>query len=149
MNTGIMKFHWGTGIAIGITLFAAFILTLVVKSFSVKPDMVAKDYYAYDLAYQSHYDKAANAAALKEKVKVNTAAGSTWLQFPSDQQVEQVTLKMYRPDNSNLDFSLNTLPDASGKLVIPEQQLISGRWDIQVEWKAAGKEYFQELQYSK
>lgn len=149
MNTGIMKFHWGTGIAIGITLFAAFILTLVVKSFSVKPDMVAKDYYAYDLTYQSHYDKASNAAALKEKVKVNAANGSTWLQFPSDQKIEKVALKLYRPDNSSIDFAMTTLPDAAGKLSLPEDKLIPGRWDIQVEWTAAGKEYFQELQYQK
>lgn len=141
-----MKFHWGTGIAIGITLFAAFILTLVIKSFSVKPDMVAKDYYAYDLTYQSHYDKAANAAALKQPVTINNAGESTWLQFPTDQKVEQLSLKLYRPDNSGADFTLTTLPDASGKLTLPGERLKPGRWDLQVEWKADGKEFFQELQ---
>ena len=51
-----MKFNWGWGIAIFLTLFISFIMYFVIYSFSNKTDLEYEDYYAKELVHQEVID---------------------------------------------------------------------------------------------
>lgn len=61
-----MKFNWGHGIAIFITLFVIGLVFLVVKSMNVRYELVAEDYYPKELNYQSEINRLNNAARFGE-----------------------------------------------------------------------------------
>ena len=63
--------NWGNRILFLYLGFVALIITLVVVSFSQKVDLVAPDYYARELNFESEIVKMKNEAALVEKPKVS------------------------------------------------------------------------------
>ena len=49
-------------------------------------------------------------------------------------------VSLYRPSNKNLDFDL-PLVFSENKLLIPDNRLLEGRWDISVIWEYEGVKY--------
>ncbi|RMD71312.1 MAG: hypothetical protein D6818_07955, partial [Bacteroidetes bacterium] len=129
-----MKFHWGWGIAIVYTAFVVVMVTLVIKSKSVDHTLVADDYYAQDLAYQQHYEKLANAAALKHKLRIlaDRQKGEVVLDFPEEAGTPSGKVVFFRPSDKRLDKTLDIRVDESGKMRVPMDELAAGFWRVKV-----------------
>jgi nitrogen fixation protein FixH len=140
-----MKINWGTGIAIAIGLFMAFILVLVVKMTTDKDynhDLVVEEYYKKELAFQDEIDAQKNASLLSEKIKGSKVAGGWLLAFPKELESKKIrgTVFLYRPSNKQLDFDFPI--ELSGlNLLIPDESLLDGRWNITVDWEYNGRSY--------
>ncbi|MEP5434179.1 MAG: FixH family protein, partial [Flavobacteriaceae bacterium] len=52
-------------------------------------------------------------------------------------------VSLYRPSNKNLDFNL-PISLSNSQLLIPDNQLLEGRWDIKIFWEYAGKEFLHK-----
>ena len=53
------------------------------------------------------------------------------------------TVSLYRPSNKNLDFDL-PISLSDSHLLIPDNQLLDGRWDIKIFWKHEGKDFLHK-----
>ena len=55
---------------------------------------------------------------------------------------------MYRPSNKGLDFEV-PIKLTNSELLIPNDKMVSGRWNTIVNWKYDGKDYLfkQEIVY--
>ncbi len=146
-NTPDMKFHWGWGIAIVYTTFVVVMVTLVVKSKSVDHTLVAEDYYAQDIAYQQHYDKLANAASLKEDLKIyaDRNTNQVVLHFPAEVGKPSGQVVFFRPSDKSMDKTMNIEVDSHGEMRVPMRQLAPGLWRIKVDWQAGGRAFFKEV----
>ncbi len=142
-----MKFHWGWGIAIAYTTFVVVMVTLVIKSKSVDHALVAEDYYAQDLAYQQHYDKLANAASLKEDLKIfaDREGQTVVLRFPVELGEPSGRVIFFRPSDKRLDKAFDIRVDAQGEMRVPMATLARGFWRVKVDWQAGGKAYYKEV----
>ncbi|NJL13400.1 MAG: hypothetical protein HC913_10615 [Microscillaceae bacterium] len=60
--------NWGYRVTILYLSFVAFMLTMVYMSFQYEVNLVAKDYYKQEMAYQKEIDKMKNVQALEGKV---------------------------------------------------------------------------------
>ncbi len=60
--------HFGKKIVLFYLAFVALILTLVFLSYSQKVELVSKDYYTKELAYQKQIDAAKNAQAIQKDI---------------------------------------------------------------------------------
>jgi len=73
------------------------------------------------------------------------------VKFPSAFNSKEITGKvfLYRPSNKQLDFEI---PFSMSKsyLLVPEQRLVDGRWNIKVIWKHKNTHYLfkDELVYA-
>ena len=140
-----MKINWGTGIVIAIGLFMAFILALVFKMTTDKGynhDMVVEEYYKKELAFQEEIDAEKNALSLSESIKGKKVANGWLLTFPKELMSSQIegSVFLYRPSNKQLDFDFPI--ELSGlNLLIPDERLLDGRWNITVSWEYNGKPY--------
>jgi len=47
---------------------------------------------------------------------------------------------LYRPSNKQLDFE-TTLSLSKSYLLIPDNRLVDGRWDIKIDWQYNGISY--------
>jgi len=140
-----MKFNWGTGIAIGIICFMAFILQYVIR---VQVDsrydnqLVTEDYYQKEIEVNANRTKQENAIELGESLKIETTSEGVALYFPEtfNQSEIQGTISLYRPSNQDLDHVL-PLKLSSNYLLIPKSNLVDGRWDITLDFEYEGKAY--------
>ena len=148
-----MKFNWGTGIVIGMALFIGFILYLVFRMTTEDAfdhDMVTEDYYAKEMVYQLEIDAETNTQNLAEKIQSHKVDGGWELVFPSKLEPKKIDGKLflYRPSNEKLDKEL-PIALTNSHLLIPDEYLLGGRWNITLEWEYEGKPfmYKEEIVY--
>ncbi|MCH9660914.1 MAG: FixH family protein [Bacteroidetes bacterium] len=145
-----MRINWGTGIVIGMILFIGFILYLVITMSTDKKyshDLVTEAYYEKEMAYQDEIDAETNMQGLSNAI-VGAKTKDGWLiQFPDDIIPEEVvgTLFLYRPSNKQLDFDV-PIELSGSNLLIPDERLLDGRWNITMEWEYEGKKYLYKKQ---
>lgn len=139
-----MKFNWGHGIAIFFTCFVGFIAFLAFKASQVNIDLVAEDYYAREIAYQSHMDKMHNAMQLSEQVRVKQADGSLQILFPADAVPASGQITLFRPSDKKYDRN-QTIKGASGDIQsLSLEGLPAGYYHLQLDWEADGTPYYTQ-----
>lgn len=141
-----MKFNFGTGIVIAMGLFMIFILQYVIRvqvDSKFDNELVTENYYQQEIEVDGKHDREVAALKLNEKLSIETTSnGDITIAFPSDFDVKNIKGKifLYRPSNQKLDFDM-PISLSSSNLLIPNNTLVDGRWDIAVEWSYEGTDY--------
>ncbi|TRX41389.1 FixH family protein [Flavobacterium restrictum] len=140
-----MKINWGTSIVIAFALFMTFILYFVIKVQSdskYNNDLVVEEYYKHDVHFGDEMVRIQNAHDLVQKPIITANSSGITIVFPETFSPEKVkgTVSLYRPSNKKLDFEV-PISLSNPTLLIPKTNLVGGRWDINMEWKYAGKAY--------
>ena len=133
-----MKFNFGTGIVIAIGLFMIFILQYVIRvQIDAKYDnqLVTENYYQQEVEVDSRREREMEALKLKEQVTIYSTSEGIKITFPESFDYTDIHGKifLYRPSNQQLDFD-TLISLSSSNLLIPNTNLVDGRWDIVVEW---------------
>lgn len=140
-----MKFNWGTGIVIGIGTFMVFILQYVVRvqlDARYDNELVTEDYYQQEIEIDGKYDREKNSKVLENPLTIKTIGKDISIVFPKEFDYKKITgtIFLYRPSSQKLDFEL-PISLSSLHLLIPNAELVDGRWDITVEWYYEGVAY--------
>ncbi|WP_459211926.1 FixH family protein [Aquimarina rhabdastrellae] len=140
-----MKINWGTGIVICFVAFISFILFFVVRMSTQKEyahDLVTKEYYKAELAYQKEIDSEKNSFSLSENIQTKITPDGLLLIFPKTIKDNEIKGKifLYRPSNKLLDFD-TVLSISNSQMLIPKKRLLEGRWDIKIFWNYQDQEY--------
>lgn len=148
-----MKINWGTGIVITIIAFISFIMYFVIKMStdnSYSHDLVTEKYYQAELNYQQEINAEKNLNDLNEKVIIKRNEKGLLINFPSKFKNERVEGKvfLYRPSSKQLDFEI-PISISDTYLLVPEQRLLDGRWNIKIAWNHKNIDYLykKELVY--
>ncbi|WP_299800163.1 FixH family protein [uncultured Maribacter sp.] len=143
-----MKINWGTGIVIAIVAFMGFILFFVITmttSHNANHDLVTEDYYKAELGFQKEIDAEKNAQIATTQIEIQQSDEGLMILFPEgydDTNVKGI-VSLYRPSNKNLDFNL-PISLSNSHLLIPDNQLLDGRWDIKITWEHEGKDFLHK-----
>jgi nitrogen fixation protein FixH len=134
--------NWGYRIALTYILFVIFMLTMVISSFRYEVNLVAKDYYKQEIAYESEIKKMRNTNALKTKftVKYNAENKVLDLQMPVKQGEGEIHL--FRPADDKLDLKMPLAMDSEGRQAVPISNLKAGLWRIKINWLSGNKNYY-------
>ena len=140
-----IKINWGTGIVIAIVLFIAFILSFVYKTIFMEEyehHLVSEDYYKDELHYQEEIDKLNNAKYLTENVILSNTEQGILIQFPKDKDFNKIEGKVnfLRRSNVKLDFE-KKIDLSSHSMLIEDSILVTGKWEIRVDWQYNDEEY--------
>lgn len=148
-----MKFNWGTGLAIWLALFIAFILYFVIRISTEDKydyDLVTEEYYKKEMVFQKEMDDEANSNTLESNISGEKIPEGWMLTFPKNIDYSKIegTVFLYRPSNKQMDFKL-PLKLSSPNLLIPDQRLVAGRWNTIVQWRYKGEDYLykEEIVY--
>jgi len=140
-----MKINWGTGLVIGMVLFIAFILYFVFQIMTDKKfdfDLVTDDYFQKELVYQKELDALENSGSLKHDISSKRTEKGLEIIFPEEIDFNKVsgTVLMYRPSSKKLDFQM-PLELQSSVLLIPDEKMVGGKWNVIVTWNYNGEDY--------
>ena len=105
-------------------------------------DLVVEEYYKKELAYQEEIDAEENSFLLSESISGKKVEEGWLLSFPQELENSKIkgTVFLYRPSNKQLDFDL-PIELSGSNLLIPDNSLLDGRWNITVAWNYNGKNY--------
>ncbi len=147
-----MKINWGTGIVIAFILFISFILFFIIKASTQDKynyDLVSEEYYKDELNYQSEIDKLNNTKALNIKITINKTKKGIEIKFPATYITENIdgNVSLYRPSNRRLDFDTPFIVSKRTSLLIPDNKLVGGRWDIKISWTKNNKKYLYKKEF--
>lgn len=140
----MIKFNWGTGIALVYATFAIGMVTMVLISTKHDPGLVQKDYYELDLNYQTHLNGKQNTAALEVKPAVlyDENQRMVVIQLPAGMTATDGNVKLYR-SASVADDQLIEIAGQS-QIQIPVKSKVGGRWHVELNWVTAQKNYYYE-----
>ena len=148
-----MKFNWGTGIVLVFIGFISFIMYFVINMNTVEKystSLVTKDYYEAELEYQNDINKETNAKDLVLDLSWKRTNKGLEITFPETMDKDKITGKvfLYRPSNEQVDFE-TAISLSNHNLLIPDNRLLDGRWNISVDWQYKGKSYLykKEITY--
>ena len=148
-----MKINWGKGIVIAIVSFVSFIMYFVISMSTdnkFSHDLVTENYYEKELNYQQVIDATKNAKSLYEDISVIKDTKGLQIRFPKIFHNKKVEGKvfLYRPSNKQLDFEI-PISITDNYLLVPEERLLGGRWNISVNLKYNNKNYYfsKEINY--
>ena len=141
--------NWGKSI---LAVYIGFVLLMVFMVYIASRqdfDLVAKDYYQQEIAYQTKID------ANKNQINSN----NTWQIKSSSTQIEISLanfaankkpigkIEFYRPSNSKLDVIKELDLDAEGKMIFSAQNFKAGPYLIKINYAIDNKNYFEQINY--
>ena len=135
--------NWGYRIALLYTGFAVFMLTMVSLTFQYKVNLVAKDYYKQEMAYQDEIDKMNNVNQMTIKPEIKYNAETQMLDLHIATTKAEGEIHFFRPADSQEDFKLPLLLQNQLQS-IPCQEMPKGLWRLKINWQSEGKSYYIE-----
>ncbi|MGB0390542.1 MAG: FixH family protein [Salibacteraceae bacterium] len=138
-----MKISWGTGLAIAMVLFIAYIMFMVVQAMNTDFNLETEDYYAKELKFQNVIDNSANYNALDKEIVVNVSDKVITVVYPSE-QIDSGNIYLYRPSDTKLDRRFLIEMDSSLTQSIDLSENVTGRYVFEVTWFNQGTEFFVE-----
>jgi hypothetical protein len=143
-----MKINWGTGIVLAFIGFISFILYFVFRMSTddrANHDLVTEEYYKKELTYQQELDASNSATEMNANLTVEKTDEGLVIYFPERFDPSKIsgTVSLYRPSNKHLDTNF-PISLSKTHLLIPDNRLVDGRWDITVKWEYEGKPFMHK-----
>jgi len=138
--------NWGNKLILVFLVFGAMISYMVYRCMKTPVDLVAKEYYRDELAYQQIIDGTNRANALKSSATLQQEGDGITLQLPAEMQHHAVTgnILFYCPSDLKKDRSLPLTVDAEGRQIIRGHDLQPGHYRVKIKWSSEGQHYFTE-----
>jgi hypothetical protein len=142
----VIKFNWGTGIAISIIIFMVIIIVIATIFMNQRVDLVTDNYYEKTLTYQDQINTYKRTAGLDGKISLKYTDNRLALSFPRSyfQRVNEGQLYFYRPSDSRKDFTVSLQLDENGSQALNTARVEKGYWKVEIKWTMDKKDYLSE-----
>lgn len=138
--------NWGTGIAIFVSLFMLFMLTLVYKCSQQNIDLVSTNYYNQEIQYQKQIDKIETTSRLNSQAEISSQDGFVIITMPECFKTSKLsgTISFFKPDDATQDFEIPI--DLENNLVqkVASERLKSGRWNVRINYTDQKDTFYTE-----
>jgi hypothetical protein len=136
--------NWGKWIIVAFVLFALFIATLVTVCMRQDVNLVSKDYYSEELAYQDQILRMNNVNQLEKKPEIQKAGTFLSIGFDQFSEIENGRLNLFNPSDPKKDKVYTLKPTHEKLHLIPIDDVAKGMYRARMQWAMDGKEYFIE-----
>ena len=137
-----MKFTWGTGIFIFLTVFLLAAAAFMVFAFKQDVNLVHKEYYEKGVDYTDQMNVEARSQQYHDDLNTRLVDEFLIIDFDESlaQKIDSGNALLFRPSSSRQDinYSLNL---SGNSLLIPKQDLNSGRYILKLSWYSEGLKY--------
>ncbi|QCR22205.1 FixH family protein [Pontibacter sp. SGAir0037] len=138
---------WPYAIVGCMLLFMGYIASFVYKAMHLDVNLVSKNYYEQEIAFQEHINTVDRTRAAGDVViSYNEANQTILLQLPESFKGQAVAGKidLFRPSNDKLDQQLPLQLGRDLSQLIEAQGLEKGLWKVRVNFHAGEAAYYAE-----
>jgi hypothetical protein len=136
--------NWGKWIIVSFVLFAGFIATLVTVCMRQDVNLVSKDYYKEELAYQEQIARMNNTNQLEIKPIIRQSGDFVEVHFEHFHKIENGSLELFRPSDPRMDKAFALTSTSSNKQSFSTAGLNRGMYRARMQWMMDEKEYYIE-----
>ena len=142
-----MKMNWGTGITIALVIYMSGIVGVVIFTFQQDVNLVTKDYYAQELAYDEQIARIRNTESLEQKPELEYVrnAEAVQLSFPANLDPESGSVLFFRPSDFTKDKNYDLKLNDNHSQAFDFTNMQTGMWKVKLQWELEGKSYYQEF----
>lgn len=142
-----MALNFGHKIILVFIVFGLLMGTLIYMSVKTEFELVSKEYYKEELAYQEVIDARKNAETLSSSITLNYQDKRLHLLMPPEMKsrVDSGEIYFYCPADAKKDTILPLQPDTAGLQIVEIGGSVApAAYKLRIKWNAAGKSYYQE-----
>ena len=147
-----MKLNWGHKLAIAMTLFIGFIVTMGIIMGTSTDSIEESNYYEKGLHYDNQIEKEKNTRALSEKpvIRFDNSSHSLVIVRPIELKMQQTSLLLYKPNakSKDLDVDISEL-EVDNEVRIPMSDMPNGKWIAKFNWSDGERAYYLEKPFIK
>lgn len=138
--------NWGNKLMLVFVAFGGFMSFMVYRCMQAPVNLVAKEYYRDELAYQQVINGKAAANGLAGKVNVLQQGDSVLVQLPAAMQARSVngSVLFYCAADSRRDRRFDLAINNDALWSLSKDSLLPGRYVVKVSWEAGAKHYYAE-----
>ena len=142
--------NWGNKLLFVFVIFGGFISYMVYRCMQTPVNLVNKEYYRDELAYQQVIDGSRKANALRDKVQLRQTGRDIFLQLPEEMKHTAVkgSILFYCPSDAGKDRRLLLQVDSGARQTISSHVFLPGQYMVKVQWESEGAQYFTELPFT-
>ena len=141
--------NWGTKIILAFAGFIAVIFTLAYISMGQDVNLVSKDYYVQELAYEEQIQRIRNTQSLEQKptLVVDRKTDKAHLVFPESlkDKLDEGQVLFYRPSNGAFDKTFSISLNEDGLQSFDVSGYVKGLWKAKISWAYRNTEYYYEV----
>lgn len=137
------KWNWGTKLALWITAFILFMLTLVFLTFQNDAMLVERDYYPKGLEYQNRIDEVKRAGAAGAFFDLRQENNTLILDMVNI-HADSGKAVFFRPSDNTLDLSFDLATVNKDSLLLPITKFKKGKYILKSQWYKDGESYYFE-----
>ena len=136
-----MKFNWGTGIFLFLTVFLLACAVFIIFAFRQDVNLVHEDYYQKGADYSDQMEVDARSVEYYNSIKTYMDGGFFIVDFEESLaiKIDSGMAEFYRPSDSDEDLKFTF--DSMKRIVVPREDLISGRYILKMYWYTEGLKY--------
>lgn len=129
-----MKFNWGHGIFIFMTVFILLGVAAIIFSLNQSEDLVSDDYYDKGADYSQQIEVNKRSDIYQDSINIDIVNANVEVYVCQSLKASTDTLLMhfYNPSNKNLDIKLK-YPMAN-TISIPISTFKNGRYEVKMSW---------------
>ncbi len=138
-----MNIDWGKKLTITMIIFAGIMATMVTIAMRQNIDLVDKNYYKKELAFQEQIDGMQNSKN-NEALEIYMINNDPNIYFQFKDKVNDGEIHLFRPSNAEFDLKLPIKTDKDRKQIVSMENLEKGLWRVKVTWTSKGDSYYFE-----
>lgn len=138
--------NWGNKLILVFIGFGTMMSFMVYRCMKVPVNLVSKEYYRDEIAFQEVIDSRAKTNALGSKIKLSETKNAIGLTLPDEMKQQKVEGKilLYYPANARYDRQFVLQTDSAAFQSLSKETLVPGKYVIKISWKSAGINYYSE-----
>jgi hypothetical protein len=141
-----MTLNWGHKLILVFLAFGAGMSFLVYQSMHTRYDLVSKDYYKDELAYQQVIDATNRANQLTGNVIISQTGETLTLQLPAAMKHTVVTgdTWFYCATDAGKDRKIPLTMNEEAQQVINKKLFLPGNYTVKINWQSNGRQYYAQ-----
>lgn len=141
-----MTLNWGHKLTLAFCAFVVFMFVMVYKSMKTDFQLVTKEYYKEELAYQQIIDGTNRANNLATAVEVKQANNELVIQLPMEMKGKAISgnIWLYCSSDDKKDRRLELKVNENGQQVISSKNILPANYLMKINWKADDLNYYNE-----
>jgi len=137
---------WGTRIVIAYVAGICFLLYFVIRSMMITTEMTEDNYYAKELAFNTHIEGVENAKKLATPITIIDTAGTIRITIDSitAASLENGEVHFYNAASERADRKVPLKASSSGKYFFDKTLFVKGKYIIRVNFDFDKKPFYTE-----
>jgi hypothetical protein len=135
----MMKFNWGTGIVLFLTLFVAALLSFVIFAWRQDVNLVHQDYYEKGVDYSARIDMDTRSVPFEDKITISNLPDSVCIAFSKmlSDRIDSGNVLFFRPSGHLLDTGF-PMVFRDSLIFTDKSKLVPGRYIVKISWYMGG-----------